>query len=167
MFHHILVATDGSTLSNLALPYAADLARHYGSALTLLYVVPPVPESAYEGSFTYVYNPEKRARQLEEAERIIQDALAQLDYPGTETIKSTDQGASIAEIIVSEVRQAHADLVVMSTHGRTGFAHLFQGSVAEAVMHKLDVPVFLVRAPASLRLLRAEKKDSPQRHPFH
>lgn len=167
MFHHILVATDGSTLGNLALPYAADLSRHYGSALTLLYVVPPVPEASYEGAFMYVYNPEKRAHQLEEADRIIQDALAQLDYPDTKTIKATDQSAPIAEVIVSEVRQAHADLVVMSTHGRTGFAHFFQGSVAEAVMHKLDVPVFLVRAPARRQLPGTGQKESPHSHPLH
>lgn len=167
MFHHVLVATDGSTLGNLALPYAADLARHYGSALTLLYVVPPVPEAAYEGAFTYVYNPGKRARQLEEAERIIQDALAQLDFPDTEAVKAVAQGSTIAEVIVSEIRQAHADLVVMSTHGRTGFAHLFQGSIAEAVMHKLDVPVFLVRAPTSRQIVGTEQRESPYGHPFH
>ena len=167
MFHHILVATDGSALGNLALPYATDLARHYGSALTLLYVVPPVPESAYEGTFTYVYNPKKRAHQLEEAERIIQDALAQLDYPDTEAIKATDQGLPVADVIVSEVRQAHADLVVMSTHGRARFAHLFRGSVAEAVIHKLDVPVFLVRAPVSRQSSDTERRESLQSHPFH
>ena len=137
------------------------------SALTLLYVVPPVPDLAYAGAFTYTYNKKHWADQLEEANRIIQDALEQLDYPTAEAIKATDQGASVAEVIVSEVRQAHADLVVMSTHGRTGLAHLLQGSVAEAVMHKLDVPVFLVRGPAGHLPSGAERGESPQVFPFH
>ena len=167
MFHQILVATDGSALSNLALTYAADLARHYDSALTLLYVVPPVPEVAYEGAFTYIYNPKERARQLAEADQVIADALALLDYPGARAVKATDHALPVAEVIVSEVNQAHADLVVMSTHGRTGLAHLIYGSVAEAVMHNLDVPVFLVRAPAIRHSSNARRGESPQTHPFH
>lgn len=167
MFHQILVATDGSALGNLALPYAADLARCYGSALTLLYVIPPVPDAAYEGAFTYSYNPRERAHQLIEADRIIEDALARLDYPDTRAVKATDHALPVAEAIVSQVREAHADLVVMSTHGRTGLAHLFQGSVAEAVMRKIDVPVFLVRVPAGHRLSGQGSVEPLPSHPFH
>ena len=167
MFHQILVATDGSALSNLALPYAADLARHYDSALTLLYVIPPIPDAAYEGAFTYTYNPKERVKQLAEADRIIKDALAQLNYPGTRAIKAAGHATPVAEVIVSEVKQAHADLVVMSTHGRTGLAHLFYSSVAEAVMQKINVPLFLIRDPASQRLSRSWRSETPRTQPFH
>lgn len=44
---HILVTTDSSPLGHLALPYAADLASRYGSALTLVYVVPPLPTGVF------------------------------------------------------------------------------------------------------------------------
>ena len=167
MFHQILVATDGSALSNLALAYAADLARHYDSALTLLYVVPPVPDAAYEGTFTYSYSQKERVQQLADADRILEDAMALLNYPGTHAVKATDRALPIAEVIVNEIKEAHADLVVMSTHGRTGLAHLFYGSVAETVMHRLDIPVFLVQDPARPRLSRARRDESPEIHPFH
>lgn len=167
MFHQILVTTDGSALGNLALPYGADLARHYSSALTLLYVLPPIPDAAYEGALTYTYSPRLRSQQLAEADRIIEDALVQLNYPDVNAVKATDQDVTVAEAIVREVNRANADLVVMSTHGRTGMAHLFYGSVAEKVMHTIDVPLFLVRDVAGKQSSRSGKSESPQVHPFH
>jgi nucleotide-binding universal stress UspA family protein len=54
-------------------------------------------------------------------------------------------GLPAAEI-VDAARELHADLIAMTTHGRSGLRRLMFGSVAEAVLHHSDVPVFLLRA---------------------
>ncbi|GBF08052.1 universal stress protein [Deinococcus aerius] len=56
MFQHILVTTDGSPLGHLALPYAADLARRYGSSLKLVYVVPPPPTGVLAEGAAYAFD---------------------------------------------------------------------------------------------------------------
>jgi nucleotide-binding universal stress UspA family protein len=143
MFDHILVTTDGSPLSNLALPIAADLARKYGSRLTLLYVVPRfvLPTDG----LAYTYNsPAEHAALLAEGERILADAQRALDYPQTEVVRFQRDDLKTEQAIAHEVVRSGAKLVVMSTHGRSGLAHLFMGSVAEAVLRLIEVPVLLV-----------------------
>jgi nucleotide-binding universal stress UspA family protein len=150
MFDRILVTTDGSPLGNLALPYAADLARHYSSALTVLYVVPSAdtPLALSEGA-TYAYDFQAEQERLKsEGENILEQAREVVNLPGTRFLRRDSSGPRLAQMIVNEADQEDAQLVVMSTHGRSGLAHLFLGSVAEEVLRKLRVPVFLVREQA-------------------
>ncbi len=54
-------------------------------------------------------------------------------------------GERIANVIVEEARRWPADLIVIGTHGRSGFSRILFGSVAEGVVHTADVPVLLIR----------------------
>ena len=80
MFDHILVTTDGSALGNLALPVAADLARRYDSALTLLYVAPQLLMLLEGAAYTYDY-PAERSRTLAEGRQILAAAEKTLERP--------------------------------------------------------------------------------------
>lgn len=146
MFDHILVTTDGSALGSLAPPVAADRARKYDSALTLLYVVPPIVMPVGDVVYTYDY-PAQHASLLEKANQILTDALRKLDYPNTQVIRLERTDLKIEQAILEEVKGFHTDLVVKSTHGRSGLAHLFLGSIAEAVLKKIKVPLLLIQAP--------------------
>jgi nucleotide-binding universal stress UspA family protein len=146
MFDHILVTTDGSPLGNLALPVAANLARKYDSALLLVYVVPQLPLLLEGAAYTYDA-PAEREHLLAEGRRMLEDARTRLDYPKTEVVLLEDQELRTEQAILNEVEHRRAGLVVMSTHGRTGLAHLFLGSVAEAVLKKIRVPLLLIQAP--------------------
>ena len=146
MFDHILVTTDGSALGNLALPVAADLARRYDSSLTLLYVVPQLLMLLEGAAYTYDY-PAERERSLAEGKRILEDARKTLDYPRTTVVQLEEYELKTEQAILVEVERVGAKLVVMSTHGRSGLAHLFLGSVAEAVLKKIRVPLLLIQAP--------------------
>ncbi|TSA79065.1 universal stress protein [Deinococcus detaillensis] len=146
MFDHILVTTDGSPLSHLALPVAADLACKYRSKLTLLYVVPRfLPQ--VEGVAYPSHSSEEQDLLLAEGKRILEAARRILDYPGTEVVWREQQDLKTERVIAQEVDRCGARLVVMSTHGRSGLAHLFMGSVAESVMRQVSVPVLLIQAP--------------------
>ncbi|WP_165795446.1 universal stress protein [Deinococcus koreensis] len=144
MFERILVTTDGSPFANLALPVAADLARRYGATLTVLHVVPG-PVALTEGAaYAFDYDTERR-RQLALGQQILEEAKARIDLPGVQLISR--EGLRTDEIIAQEVGRGAFQLVVMSTHGRSGLAHFFLGSVAEGLLRRVQVPVFLVRAP--------------------
>ena len=145
MFDHILVTTDGSALGNLALPVAADLARKYDSALTLLYVAPQIPMLLEGAAYTYDY-PAERSRTLAEGEQILADAEKTLDYPKTKVVLLEEYDLKTEQAILNEVERIGAKLVVMSTHGRSGLARLLLGSVAEQVMRRVQVPVLIVSA---------------------
>lgn len=151
MFRQILVTTDGSPLGNLALPVAADLARTYKCALTLLYVVPDMfSQASTSGGEVYFFDQEvEEARLSEEADRILAACKTLLDYEPALLVSTRQRGQEVADVIAEEVELRRADLIVMSTHGRRGLAHLFLGSVAEGVLRKVRIPVFLVRSPES------------------
>ena len=157
MFDRILVTTDGSLLGNLALPYAADLARRYSSALTVLYVVPAAatPLALSEGApYTNDFQAEQE-RLNAEGESILDHAREAVGLPGTHFLRLDGSGSKLAQMIVDQIGREGAQLVVMGTHGRSGLAHLFLGSVAEEVMRKADVPVLLVRQPARVRNMKS------------
>lgn len=146
MFEHILVPIDGSPLSALALPIADDLAQRYHSAVTLLYVVPPLPiiygESAYN-----LFDSESISAAKAEGQRILDEARKTLASPDIRVLCLDTGETRIAHTIVQVAEQQAISLIVMGSHGRGGLEHLFLGSVAEGVMRRADVPVLVVRAP--------------------
>ena len=161
MFDRILVTTDGSALGNLALPVAADLSRKYDSILTLLYVVPQMAMLVESSLYTYDHAAE-HARVLREGDHILEVALETLNYPKTEAVKLEEYELKTEEAILNEVERRGARLVVMSTHGRSGLAHLFLGSVAEAVLKKIRVPLLLIQAPERVMGYVTADQPAPQ-----
>jgi nucleotide-binding universal stress UspA family protein len=98
---------------------------------------------------------EPQVRALAEAEIYLREVAVGLRERGFELEIATPYGETPAHWIVEEARMRHADLIVMSTHGRTGPGHLVFGSVAEAVVCRSPVPVLVQRAwdPAQRELL--------------
>ncbi|WP_155299275.1 universal stress protein [Deinococcus kurensis] len=138
---HILVTTDGSALGHLALPYARALADALHAQLTVLSVLPD--DTLLVGEFAYVPpvgGPDERARvQATEA-----DLAARL--PGAAVRVETAGGRHTIRAILDAAQDLAPDLIVMSTHGRSGLGRALLGSVAEGVVHHAGAPVLLVRA---------------------
>ena len=155
MFKTILVSLDGSALAEQALAPAFSIAAKYGAAIVLLRVVPA--ERSLPGLQYLAVRPNGAPADSEQALiEEAQDYLAgvPLPMPGVPVHTRVLVGAP-PEIIVETAVEAAADLIVMSTHGRTGLMRLLYGSVAEAVLRGSPVPVFLVPNRAPVRL--AEK----------
>jgi len=145
-FKTILVATDFSDASKLALEYARVLADRFDAGLRVLHVVQtPMPM----GSEMYV--PEVMTvaeRAVQEAQEQLASTLAQLD--GDNVIGQVLTGLAPRKIV--EYAADHdADLIVMGTHGRGALEHLLMGSVAERVVRTAPCPVFTVRDTEALR----------------
>jgi len=149
--HHILCPIDFSEGSRRALDHAVTLARRYRARVSVVHVYPlsiPVYGVAYTG-------PEGlQPVMLTELDR--QQLLSRLDAEVVEDRAAThltietvlDEAANVPEAIVSRARTTSADLIVIGTHGRSGFERLMLGSVAEKVLRKAACPVLTVPAHA-------------------
>jgi nucleotide-binding universal stress UspA family protein len=148
MFKRILVPLDGSSRAESALPVAARIAHAYGGSITLLRVVEtPVEFSPYMVSPNY----EKEAIDADIArvtEYLEKAALAE-ELAGIEIeIKAVFGG--VVSTIISAAQVYHADLIVMCSHGYTGFKHWMLGSVADKITRNAPVPVLILREGAGL-----------------
>lgn len=147
-FKNVLCPVDMSELSNLALKYAYVGARFFKASLTILHAMHfDYPRYLSRELTTHVL------KELKDAEAVVREEVE----THTRRILGTDgqpphidiryQVASLepAEAINQVLENNQADLVVMGTHGYTGFKHWMLGSVTESVLHQSKVPVFTVR----------------------
>jgi nucleotide-binding universal stress UspA family protein len=139
----ILVPTDFSAHSKEAQAWASDLAKRYDATLTLLHVYQPISYALPEG---YVLPSANLLADLEvNLGRSLDEAGKQLaESTGVKVDTSLLQGVPFAEII-RFAREGSYELIVLSTHGRTGLRHALLGSVAEKVVRKAPCPVLTVR----------------------
>jgi len=142
IFSRILCPIDLSDHSRHALEYAVGMGRHYGAALTALYVIPPpaaaVPTldcPAYAG---YIYTSED----LETIDREVQ-LFVDAGRAGVPIESRVVQGFVVGQILDVAASIA-ADVIVVGTHGRGGFQRLVLGSVAERVLARASCPVMAI-----------------------
>jgi len=142
----ILVPTDFSPTADAALDYAFGLAERFGASLQLLHVLDD--PFVFEGMSAEAYiaeAPVLRSAMLEEA----RDKLAHRAGPRQARVQVETEVlfGHGARTIAEYAAERGVDLIVMGTHGRTGFAHLLLGSVAERLVRTAPCPVLTVRHP--------------------
>ena len=138
----ILVPLDFSAPSKKALNYAAAVAKHFKAKLTLLHVVEPVATADFAASLPLLLEDDKlMAAANSELERVVKTA----GIPrGTVEKVLVRFGRSFHEI-AEAARTRKVDLVIISTHGYTGFKHALLGSTTERVVRHAPCPVLVVR----------------------
>ena len=137
----ILVPIDFSDCSKKALQYALPLAKEHEATLTLLYVVPPAYGAGEYGGIDYA---QLEGSMKEGGEKEL-SKLAVDEVRGEVPTDTLVRVGSPALEIIETARSLPADLIVISTHGRTGLKHVFLGSVTEHVVQRAPCPVFVVR----------------------
>lgn len=137
----ILVTTDMSTLGQQGVAHARALASALGAELTVLSVQPD-PVSGMAGEFGYI--PPLSSDELAEQENELRAALAGA-FPDLQVQVATAEGRSVWQTILDTASALGANMIVMTTHGRTGLSKMLLGSVAEAVVQHATVPVLLVK----------------------
>jgi len=140
----ILVPIDFSPSSHAALESAADLAQHFGAAIHLVHVIPMFPATTFPD-----FIPETKFLEAAkaEADRHFAAAAADLAAKGIKVGSSVEVGDDVASTILEVAEREKADMVVISTHGITGWHPLVFGSIAEKVMKLVSCPVLLLRTP--------------------
>ena len=145
MYNKILVPLDGSKLAEAILRHVEDLAQHYKATVILMSVVewePLIiaPEPMYTG-----FDPKERERCFKEVETYLVGRQGEFREKGIETKLILGEGP-VAQTIIDIAEKEDVDLIAMASHGRTGLARVFYGSVAAGVLHRIDRPLLLIRS---------------------
>lgn len=152
MFKKILVTTDLSSESAAAFPAAKNMAQALGASIELLAVVENPAQAAlmYALDFPVLPGSEVIEQLIEKVKRDLQE-IANKEFSGCNiTTTVTEATGPIHLAIVDHSKKSGADLLIMSTHGRTGFTRLIIGSVAERVVRECPIPVLTVPSNQSV-----------------
>lgn len=144
MYQRILVPIDGSVTSDLALQEAIKLAKQMDAKLELVHIYEDAIYLVDENYFNY----EELQKTIHDCgEKILTQAEDRVKTAGisVETRLIPSNNERIAHLLMEEVKRWQADLIVIGTHGRSGFSRLLLGSVAEGIVRMAIVPVLLIR----------------------
>ncbi|MEZ4681984.1 MAG: universal stress protein [Caldilineaceae bacterium] len=141
----MLVPLDGSKRAERILPYVEELAEKFGSKLVLLQVIEPSVVMAAPYDMGHYYDVNQIERLSEEAKSYLTIQQNTLLQKGISAEILVDNGPVVTCILEEAVRK-DVDLVAMASHGRSGLARAFYGSVAAGILHQADRPLLLIRA---------------------
>jgi nucleotide-binding universal stress UspA family protein len=139
-FDRILIPTDGSQTSLVALETGIEMARLMGSEVTGLYVMDNSAYAAFPGELEWDAIKDMLAQESETALGTVEEACEEHGLPCQVQVR---EGHPADEILAAG--EDH-DLIVMGTHGRSGLEHLLLGSVTEKVIRHAGCPVLVVRS---------------------
>lgn len=145
----IVCPTDFSEPSHAGVRAASELATHFGASLCLVNIVPAIPALPPDPNYVFKL-PEYEKLLHAEAEKNLKELREQLIASGISTRIVVGHGEAAEEIIVIAAHE-QADLIVIATHGSTGWRHLVFGSVAEKVVRRAQCPVLTVHIPGERR----------------
>jgi nucleotide-binding universal stress UspA family protein len=153
MYSRILVATDGSETSELAVEQAARLAKDQRAQLRIVHVIEQ-SRLAFAAAGPVAVDLEGILQALRKSGQAALErgrAIAQQQGVQAEAATIGDDAIDdrVAVVLADEARRWKSDLIVLGTHGRRGLNHLLMGSVAEAVARVAPAHVLLVRARAT------------------
>lgn len=139
----ILCPVDLSSCADHALAYAAELAEKFAAELTVLYAVPDIVTVMPDGVMPVPVAGPDAADLIADGKQAVAEKLT----PAVARVnpKVEVRLGSAEEEIIAAAKELPADLIVIGTHGRTGLAHFFLGSVAEKVVRAAPCPVLTVR----------------------
>ena len=148
-FKRILCPTDFSKPAATALKRAEEVARHFGAELLVAHVIPPVPgphsyqDPPVASSFDVPLYQQELAIY---AEKILKDLVSHQVSPEVRTRDLVTTGEAAPEILRIADKE-RVDLIVIASHGLTGWRRLVFGSVAEKVVRQAPCPVLTIVAP--------------------
>jgi nucleotide-binding universal stress UspA family protein len=140
MFKNILIPLDGSSLAEQALPTAAQIATAAHAVVDLVRVH-PAP--------AFVATPRAVDRDIEgwaDADRYLERRATAFEAETGLSVTHTVPAGDPVECICARASDIAADLIVMTSHGRTGFSRFWMGSIADAVVRRSKTPVLMLRA---------------------
>lgn len=145
-FRHMVVPLDGSEDGERALDPAVRLRDALDARMTLIRVVPaPMNLTSIYGMTGVRVEGDAHRERKAEAEEYLAAAAPRLGDPAPSVSVREDSGA--AEGVIEGAREADADLIVLSSHGRSGLERTVIGSVADKIIRGTTLPVLVIRPP--------------------
>jgi len=143
MYTKILVPLDGSARAERILTHVEPMARSFGSKVILMQVVEPIV--TVSSADVFVPATDSFSAKLEQAQVYLNDLKSRLQEKGVDA-ESRVVGSTIVDAICEAAELEKVDLIAMASHGRTGAARVFYGSVAAGVLHRVDRPLLIIRS---------------------
>ena len=147
MYKKILVATDGTKLSQKAIEAASELAVNFDAVLTIVRVVPPYQKTFFDGS-SMLSIKEMTAIEKEWEDKA-QASLNQLLKTTVGKHLSVNavvtKSSNVSDALLKVAKKSKADLIVMASHGRGGIKRVLLGSETLQVLTHSEVPVLVIR----------------------
>jgi hypothetical protein len=147
--HRILIAVDDSSYSEQAVNYGVLLAKNLGSKITLVHVDEIPISSPYSADPLLNESPAMIPELMhiqEEASKLLFKKIKEQHGDVVEMSTVTKIGR-VQDEILSVADDCKADMIILGTHGRTGFDHFISGSVSESVARKSKCPVLIIPSP--------------------
>jgi len=153
MFKRIMVPLDGSELAECVIPYIEDFIDQ-GQAEVIVFVrvvKPVIPPAGFEENLTYIpadfseWESEKKAS----AQDYLKKVVSRLKPNGVKFQTEVLVGR-IGNSLLDYIKTNDFNLIVISSHGRSGLSRWVRGSVADKILSASHIPVFMVRAPGSM-----------------
>jgi len=143
MYKKILIPLDGSELAKKAIGQAEKLAQTFSSEIILFQVVPFMPIYGSPELVTPLIVDEK---QKESAEKYLQSQAEELKQKGLKVSSAVKTGQQVAVEIIDFAKENGVDLIIMSTHGRSGITRWVLGSTALKLLTRAETPILLLRS---------------------
>ena len=148
MYTRILTPLDGSDVSEQVLPYARAIASRLSLPMTLLLTIEPDHPTIGQALNPELHSHETEGHRASHAEGYLSSVAARMLDAGISAATVVPRGEP-ANSVVDEAAKDPATLIAMASHGRSGFARWWMGSVADKVLHMADNPLLLVRSKAN------------------
>ncbi len=148
MYKHVLIATDGSTLAEKAVDCGTKLAAALGAKLTVAHVGAPYAPPLYAGDFvpsTFLSSEEHEARVREAAGEILRRAAAHAEKEHVSCNTDFAVADHPYEGVLEIARRNQCDLIVMASHGRSGWSAVLLGSETQKMLAHSPIAVLVVR----------------------
>jgi nucleotide-binding universal stress UspA family protein len=145
MYKKILVPLDGSSRGEAILPHVAELAACFEAEIILLRVYEPDFSLVDPYGHPLEFYEALQEKWQDEVVAYLASVKEKLSQKGLRVRTLVEKGP-VVSMIINVAERESADLIAMSSHGRTGLARVFYGSVAAGVLHQVDRPLLLVRA---------------------
>ena len=142
-YQKIVVPLDGSGWSKRAVPHAVDIARANNAELILLHVLRP-PAYEYTDQLALGGQDSQLTQLRDQMKQYLIGIRNELRSEQIQVRCQVVEGVGIAHLVCDFVNNEGVDLVVLSTHGRSGITEFLFGSVANKIMQCLKVPVLLI-----------------------
>lgn len=147
MYSGILVPLDGSERAETILPHVEELARLSNAEVVFLQVIewPAINPGIVGSSFDETQCRQEFQRRKEHAESYLATWQGKFRESGI-TSRAVFEHGPVVEAILNTAEHEGADLIALTSHGRTGLSQVFYGSVAAGVLHRADRALLLIRA---------------------
>ncbi len=147
MYKRILVATDGSELSDKAVAHAIALAKVHGAELIALKVTQQRTDDHWDGAL--LNDPVAKAAQEKRwagiTQAVIDGVTALAQEAGVKVTGVAEKSNYVADTVIAVADKHSCDLIVMASHGRRGLARVLIGSETQHVLTHSHIPVLVLR----------------------